>query len=403
MASIRSFLGVALLALYTTGSSANTTTQPTCNADTGKSYTDGKSNTYTIGCNNVIGTPTDEITRLKQASFKSCIDYCGWAVGCQSVDYDKDGWCILYKTGTVKSSMNKMIPNLQKGMPEFSILTQVFVRSERKVPREIIMRTVNKNKPPSTPPSTAPSPAPSTVPETGGQAPSGPPPPAPSTLDIVQTPKCPDDHDKGWVADDGTHYKIACKHHSVGTTIATLTGITSFTDCLKKCSETNGCISAQYMYSPPAQGYIANECVLSSGEGPGTPGCEHWFAYTVAPPPQPQADPFPYTLCETVCPFSDGLIYESDHGENFRMSCSKRHGMRVLWTQQAETFDDCMDLCAKIVPCHSVDYQARNKKCFMGDKHGDAQIAATGFASATSIGCAGACKKSSCCGKSREE
>ncbi|WEW56837.1 hypothetical protein PRK78_002292 [Emydomyces testavorans] len=120
------------------------------------------------------------------------------------------------------------------------------------------------------------------------------------------------------------------------------------------------------MNSPPAPGYIENECVLSDGEGPGTRTCAHWFAYTVPPPATENDDPFPYTLCETVCPFSDGLIYESENGENFRMSCGKRHGTKILWTQPAETFDDCMDICGKVIPCHSVDYQARTKKCYLG-------------------------------------
>jgi hypothetical protein len=71
--------------------------------------------------------------------------------------------------------------------------------------------------------------------------------------------------------------------------------------------------------------------------------------YTIAPPATAVDKPFPHTLCETVCPFSDGLIYESDSGENFRMSCSKRHGTTILWTQPAETFDECMDICGKIL------------------------------------------------------
>ena len=71
--------------------------------------------------------------------------------------------------------------------------------------------------------------------------------------------------------------------------------------------------------------------------------------YTIPPPATADDTPFPYTLCETTCPISDGMIYESETGENFRMSCAKRHGLKVLWTQSTETFDDCMDLCGKVV------------------------------------------------------
>ncbi|KAF3479860.1 uncharacterized protein GIQ15_06836 [Arthroderma uncinatum] len=205
----------------------------------------------------------------------------------------------------------------------------------------------------STPPAETSAPATSPPPSS---PPPFTPPPAQESLEIVSNPKCGTDAGKGWVADDGEN------------------------------DFQNGCLSIQYMNNPPAPGYTANECILSDGEGPGTTTCEHWFAYTVPPPAQPETDPFPYTLCETVCPFSDGMIYESDHGERFKMSCSKRHGMKVLWTQPAETFDDCMDMCAKIVPCHSVDYQARTKKCYLGGNNGQPSIAAASFASATSIG-----------------
>jgi hypothetical protein len=73
------------------------------------------------------------------------------------------------------------------------------------------------------------------------------------------------------------------------------------------------------------------------------------YRYTIPPPATADDKPFPYTLCETTCPISDGMIYESDTGENFKMSCSKRHGTAILWTQPAETFDDCMDICGKVL------------------------------------------------------
>jgi hypothetical protein len=110
-----------------------------------------------------------------------------------------------------------------------------------------------------------------------------------------------------------------------------------------------GCISAQYMNSPPVSGYTANECVLSDAEGPGKPGCAHWFAYTIAPPATAEDKPFPYALCETACPVSDGMIFESENGENFKMSCAKRHGTAILWTESTPTFADCMNSCGKVL------------------------------------------------------
>jgi hypothetical protein len=43
------------------------------------------------------------------------------------------------------------------------------------------------------------------------------------------------------------------------------------------------------------------------------------------------------------------MIYESEAGENFKMSCGKRHGTKVIWTATMETFDDCMDACGKLL------------------------------------------------------
>ncbi|CAG8951326.1 hypothetical protein HYFRA_00008076 [Hymenoscyphus fraxineus] len=166
---------------------------------------------------------------------------------------------------------------------------------------------------------------------------------------------------------------------------------------MTKCSQTNGCISVHYIAPPGSPGYTNYQCVLADGEGPGATTCAHWFAYTIDPPATEEDKPFPHTLCETSCPISDGLVYESEGGENFRMSCGKRHGTKILWTSTQETFQDCMDSCGKIVPCHSVDYQARTKKCYYGQHHGEPSVPAPGFSSATSVGCGGACKKG-CCG-----
>lgn len=103
------------------------------------------------------------------------------------------------------------------------------------------------------------------------------------------------------------------------------------------------------MPDPPVDGYNPGECVLSSAEGPGDPVCAHWFAYTISPPATVPEKPFPYTLCQTQCPISDGMIFESTSGENFKMACGKRHGGAILWTESTPTFDDCMNSCGKVL------------------------------------------------------
>ncbi len=69
--------------------------------------------------------------------------------------------------------------------------------------------------------------------------------------------------------------------------------------------------------------------------------------YTIPPPATAIDSPVPITLCETMCPLSDGTVYESETGENFIVSFAKRHGLRILWSRAAASFKDCMDLCAK--------------------------------------------------------
>ena len=78
------------------------------------------------------------------------------------------------------------------------------------------------------------------------------------------------------------------------------------------------------------------------------------------------------------------------------MDCSKRHGTKYLYTDTQATFKDCLDACSKLVPCHSVDYQWRTRTCYYSNHQGEPTIEATGFHSAHSMGCAGACKQGGC-------
>lgn len=73
------------------------------------------------------------------------------------------------------------------------------------------------------------------------------------------------------------------------------------------------------------------------------------YRYTVPPPSDSDGDNFPYTLCETACPVSHGMIYESENGESFRMACGTRNDHKLIGTQPAESFDDCMDICGKVL------------------------------------------------------
>ena len=65
-------------------------------------------------------------------------------------------------------------------------------------------------------------------------------------------------------------------------------------------------------------------------------------------------------------------------------------------TQQS--LKDCMDACSKYLPCHNVDFHTKSKKCDFGKHHGPPTIAALGFQSAYSLGCAGASDPEGCSG-----
>lgn len=79
------------------------------------------------------------------------------------------------------------------------------------------------------------------------------------------------------------------------------------------------------------------------------------------------------------------------------MYCGKRHGTEVIHQDSRETFQDCMDACSRLLPCHSVDYHASSKICYYGKQHSEPQVEASGFASARSVGCAGACSSGGAC------
>jgi hypothetical protein len=73
------------------------------------------------------------------------------------------------------------------------------------------------------------------------------------------------------------------------------------------------------------------------------------------------------------------------------MDCGKCHGTRYLFSATQPSLRACMETCAKILHCHSVDYSTKTKTCYYSDHHGEPAIIASGFQSAHSVGCSGAC------------
>lgn len=206
---------------------------------------------------------------------------------------------------------------------------------------------------------------------------------------VTTNPDCPNGTGSVYQAPDGSWYYLQCNYHG-WTGSRTDVDATSYQDCIDKCSETPLCLGINWSHADK------KTCSLMSTNQPGDTPCEnHDYAFLIDPPTEPQ-EPEKRTLCSTDCPSADHMQYTSQYGETFKMNCGKRHGTAYLDTIQKDTLKDCMDACAALVPCHSVDYHGRTKKCYLSDHQGEPTIPAPGFSSAYSLGCAGACSTCGC-------
>ncbi len=78
------------------------------------------------------------------------------------------------------------------------------------------------------------------------------------------------------------------------------------------------------------------------------------------------------------------------------MDCCIRHGISPFHVEIADSFTACMQHCGRLAACRSVDYHEASGKCYFGGATGEPLLDAPGFASAHSLGCAGACKVKGC-------
>ncbi|OAL73645.1 hypothetical protein A7D00_1673 [Trichophyton violaceum] len=150
------------------------------------------------------------------------------------------------------------------------------------------------------------------------------------------------------------------------------------------CSSTDGCEAVTYEHANGACDIIL---------GPYDPNSQsvlcqnHHFAYVIDPPTYPAAIE-KRNLCSVECPKTDGMIYTTDHGEVYKMSCGKRHVTTPIGGEIVSSLEECMDACSSVLQCHSVDYHSRTKKCYQFNHQSDPTIQASGFASEHSLGCA---------------
>ncbi|MCJ1404873.1 hypothetical protein MMC11_008099 [Xylographa trunciseda] len=163
---------------------------------------------------------------------------------------------------------------------------------------------------------------------------------SPSNFVYTQDAKCAGDNNKVYVAGDGTYYRLQCNYQASRTLLSKpIAG--DLKDCMEKCSAINGCLSVMFNARPPiGSAEIQGECSLfGEGDAATQSNEQHDFAYAIDPPAQDVAD-FPNQLCTTACPFSDGMTYASEYGENFKMDCGKRHGGTILSMGYTDTLTE---------------------------------------------------------------
>ncbi|KAK2750671.1 hypothetical protein FQN57_002744 [Myotisia sp. PD_48] len=202
---------------------------------------------------------------------------------------------------------------------------------------------------------------------------------------------CPDNNGKLFEGSDGHHLYIqCCTERTTGRALG-MEKAPNFGACMNLCvqEKTGDCRSVSFNRNAAAG---QPNCVLWAQGGFSSfqdTGAHHAFLVDAPTSDKPDDD---IKLCSTECPYSNNQVFTSGFGESFRMVCGKRHGTEAQ-AQTMVSYEECMQACARLGPCKSVDWHPRTKKCYFGEHIGEPEIDAPGFASAYSMGCAGACKE----------
>ncbi|KAH6680620.1 hypothetical protein B0J14DRAFT_531980 [Halenospora varia] len=217
-------------------------------------------------------------------------------------------------------------------------------------------------------------------------------------------PLCPLEDGGTYTSEDGTFFKVACGVHTIAESSKATELIRSekaetFGECMDLCAAEAGCVSVDFVAR--TGDHVLKTCDLYL-IGEGCVLIEYLesvdMAYTIDPPEEDQPDEATLA-CAFDCPFGNGMIFDSQFGERFHIDCGMRHGSVVIFKDTQESLKDCMDACAALTPCHSVDYHISKKICYYGQHHGEPTNVTPGWASAHSLGCASACSKGGSCGK----
>ncbi|THC87934.1 hypothetical protein EYZ11_012617 [Aspergillus tanneri] len=203
----------------------------------------------------------------------------------------------------------------------------------------------------------------------------------PGQPDIVDNPACPRDQGKAVIGHDGTHFMLQCctKKRPGANQVGRLTHVQSKKDCVNKCLSTTypTCDSVEYDNSKKTCTFFTLGDFSTEDAGG---DLKDWL-YFINPPARPAPDNITH-MCSTDCPAAHVPFKE----------------------EKTLTYRDCLDGCAKLPKCLSIDWSSRTKMCYYGKHSGAAPIVAPAYNSAYSFGCAGACNKEDdacACGQSK--
>ncbi|KAJ5382456.1 hypothetical protein N7517_000367 [Penicillium concentricum] len=215
---------------------------------------------------------------------------------------------------------------------------------------------------------------------------------------IKGVPQCPQNDGDIIETSDGGYYTFqCCMHESKGSSLIKNVQTTGYDDCINQCTLTDSCKAFRYVFGDNGD-EKAGDCKLY-GSGTFSDGkCGntlHDWAY-LTDPPVIEIPESVRAACSTECPDADGQIYTAKNKQVFHLDCQKRHGTAWFHKLDSNSLKECTDSCASFIGCQSVDYHKRTKKCYLGKRTSKPTLDASGWATAYSIGCSGACTEDSC-------
>ncbi|KAI1081425.1 hypothetical protein F5B20DRAFT_579289 [Whalleya microplaca] len=339
-----------------------------CPQDNGLQYTTPAPNAVTFELKCDQGTTAKRIDNTQKNSQKECADFCSEHPECQSADYD---W-------------------ITKNCARFSEYIPTIPMANVNTWFPLQERTQQDPKPAPQQRSAPNCPAtPNLIVESVSNSSS-----------FTSDSKCPQDDNKIFVSAGGQYMRTRCNAHVNSQAPFASSALSTLTECFNYCSDTPGCNSVSWEGGRPS--WLCR--LYSEGEEAAGPCANHLhdMAFIMDPPTIEAADD-PLILCSTECPYANGQTWDSPSGVKFHMDCCKRHGVKAFSQERLPSLKACMAACATAPACQSVDWHGETGMCYFGKHSGEPTISVSGWSSAHSLGCAGACKKSCGCAGGQDD